>query len=412
MSVAVNRRGRLAARCLPSAFRGCALSDFDGVPTIAQYRAGLARWLDEHGEELAPYRGLERPSLEQSIEGDRRLLALLHEAGWNRWGWPVDAGGRGGTAVLRGALYDQLYASGYRIAEAMLPLETIAPALLAYAPELAARFLPAALRGDEVWCQGFSEPDAGSDLASLRCRAVDAGDHWVVTGQKIWTSWGHVARRCILLARTGPAASAHHGLTMLFADMDSPGVTARPIRAITGRNEFAEVFFAEAPVPKDRLVGEVDKGWAVAMHLLQWERGMYAWQRQAWLHSRLGQLIASASEIRPSGEERIGEAYEAVFALRARCGDTLRRLAAGENPGPEISVDKILLATAEQTVLDVAREALHPVVEVGTGPESEAWRSEWFFSRAASVYGGAAEIQRTILAERLLGLPREAERGR
>jgi alkylation response protein AidB-like acyl-CoA dehydrogenase len=239
----------------------------------------------------------------------------------------------------------------------------------------------------------------------LRCRATDAGDHFVVSGQKIWTSLGHIADHCILLVRTGAPDSAHRGLTMLWVDFDWPGITRRPIRCANDRNDLAEVFYDDVVVPKDRLVGDVGQGWAVAMYLLQFERGMYAWQRQSWLHHRLSELAASPSL--PAGAAaRIGEAYEVLFSLRIRCGDTVRRLAAGESPGPEISIDKVLLATAEQTVLDAARDLLAPDIEIGDDMASATWRWQWWYTRAASIYGGAAEIQRSILAERVLGLPR------
>jgi alkylation response protein AidB-like acyl-CoA dehydrogenase len=382
------------------------------VSSAADHQKAFRGWIAEHTAELSPYRGLEPPDIEAAFDRNGGLLRMLHDAGWSRWGWPQDAGGHGGDACLRGALYEELCAAGLPIPEAMLSLETIGPALQTFAPALLAEFLQAKLAGDEVWCQGFSEPEAGSDLAALRLRALDAGDHWIINGQKTWSSFGHLAKRCVLLARTGGPDSGHRGLTMLFVDLDVAGVTVRPIRAATGRNEFAEIFFDGARVPKERLVGEVGGGWSVAMHLLQWERGMYAWQRQAWLHGRLGQLLSSAAEAGPSAAAAVGEAYELLVALRSKCGETLRRLAAGENPGPEISVDKVLLATAEQAVLELARRLLHPVFAVGGESEAGHWRSEWFYSRAASVYGGSAEMQRTILAERLLKLPREPAGGR
>jgi alkylation response protein AidB-like acyl-CoA dehydrogenase len=178
-----------------------------------------------------------------------------------------------------------------------------------------------------------------------------------------------------------------------------------------GREGFAEVFFDDVAVPKDRVVGEIDGGWQAAMYLLQWERGMYAWMRQAVLHTRLEQSLEGVT-IDGSLATRMGEVYEILFALRSRCGETVRRLALGQTPGPEISVDKVLLATAEQAVFDVAREIRFPELELGVDDHADAWREEFLASRAASIYGGAIEIQRTILAERMLGLPREPAGGR
>jgi alkylation response protein AidB-like acyl-CoA dehydrogenase len=195
----------------------------------------------------------------------------------------------------------------------------------------------------------------------------------------------------------------------MLVDLDSPGITVQPTRAITGRNEFAEVFFDDAVVPRDRLVGELGEGWPLAMHMLQWERGMFAWQRQAYLHRRLADLagaVASGAARGAGAGARLVDAYLAVFALRMKCRQTLRLLAAGENPGPDISIDKILLAGAEQTVFDAVRDLLEPDVLFGDGDTSREWRSEYFYTRSASIYGGTAEIQRDIVANHVLGLPR------
>jgi alkylation response protein AidB-like acyl-CoA dehydrogenase len=198
---------------------------------------------------------------------------------------------------------------------------------------------------------------------------------------------------------------------MLWIDLASPGVTVRPITAETGRNEFAELFFDDVLVPRDHLVGDLNGGWAVAMYLLQFERGMYAWQRQSWMHASLEQAMADASRL-DGTESLIGGAYLALLALRLKCRDTVLRLAREENPGPGISVDKLLLSGAEQTILDTARTLLWPRLELDDGAAAQVWRSEWLFARAASIYGGAAEVQRDIVAERLVGLGRASGDGR
>jgi acyl-CoA dehydrogenase len=188
--------------------------------------------------------------------------------------------------------------------------------------------------------------------------------------------------------------------------MSLPGVTVRPIRAASGRHEFAELFFDDVVVPRDALVGELNGGWAVAMHLLQFERGMYGWIRQAWLHRRLEEAIASGSPAGPASPETVADAYLAALSLRLRCRSTVGRLAAGAFLGPEISVDKLLLSAAEQEVQDAARAVLGPAFVLDDSPAAQGWRSEWFYSRATSIYGGAAEVQRDIVAEHLLGLPK------
>jgi len=282
--------------------------------------------------------------------------------------------------------------------------EVLAPTMIDYAPaELAAAMVPRLLRGDEIWCQGFSEPGTGSNLASLACRATRADDGWLVNGQKVWTSLAQYAQRCVLLTRTGTPESARRGITAFFIDMDSPGITVRPIETMHGSPEFCEVFYDDVFVPADRILGEVDGGWSVAMDLLPYERSTALWHRAAYLQERLGRLVATAPEgsLDPSA---LGDTTEALWAFRARSRATLRRLAAGEELGPETSVDKVLLAAAEQAVFDLVAEGFGPEVVLGDDPASERWRAEFLYSRAATIYGGSAEIQRNIIARRLLGL--------
>ena len=255
-----------------------------------------------------------------------------------------------------------------------------------------------------MWCQGFSEPDAGSDLASLRTKAVRDGDGWTIDGHKIWTSQASVAQRCIALLRTGTPESRHRGLSMFLVDLDTPGVTTRPIRTMSGRDELGEVHFDNVRVGNDRLLGNEGDGWAIAMYLLQWERGMYPWQRQAALLSVLDRLLAEHLDRIDPGE--LADAYLAILPMRVSSRNTIWRLVAGENPGPEVSVDKVLLARAELAVHDLADAVLRGAIEVGDDPDAEGWRHDYLFSRAAPIYGGSIEIQRTILADRVLGLPR------
>ena len=377
------------------------------VVRLADLRASLHQWLDAHRAEFAAARrGAEPASLEEAVVPELRLQRALWEHGFTRWGWPAECGGNGGSAVLRAAVYEQLVLDGYRIPQPMLTIETLGPAMVVFSPELTASHLEACLRGDEVWCQGFSEPEAGSDLAALRCRATAAGNDWVVSGQKLWSSLGTVSQRTAMLVRTGDAG--HRGITMLLVDLDAPGCEVRPIRASSGRTEFAELFFDETPVGGDRVVGEVNGGWAVAMYLLQWERGMYGWMRQAVLHARLADLLGAAADPSPDDADLVAEAWVRVSALRSSTARTVQRLAVGENLGPEVSVDKVVLATAEQSVLDCERRMLPVDFSLGDEGADEVLRADWFFARMATIYGGAIEIQRTLVAERVLGLPRSA----
>jgi alkylation response protein AidB-like acyl-CoA dehydrogenase len=285
-------------------------------------------------------------------------------------------------------------------------IEVLAPTLIDFAPpDLAADVVPRLLSGEEMWCQGFSEPGTGSDLASLTCRATPDGSNFVVNGQKVWTSLAQFSARCVLLTRTGTAESRHRGITAFFVDMDTPGITVAPLEMINGVREFAEVFFDNVVVPADRMLGALDGGWAVAMSILPYERSSCFWQRIAYLYRRLEMLSGFATSDDDRAAEAIGNAYVHLHALRARSRDTQLRLAAGETLGAETSIDKVLVATAEQATYEAARRLL-PVglVETGTGAVAEAWRNELLYSRAATIYGGTAEVQRNIIARRLLDL--------
>lgn len=366
-------------------------------------RQAFRKWLSENRGALECLRSEPRGDLEQAFAQTRPVQRMLFEAGWTRLGWPVEVGGLGGSPLVRAALLDELSAAGYAVPELLGTLEIIAPMLVRFAPELAREHLAAALAGDEIWCQGFSEPEAGSDLGSLRTRAAEVEGGFRLDGQKMWSSDGHLARRCCVLARTGPPDSGYRGLSMFWVDLDSPGVRVRPTPCASGRAEVAEIFFDGVFVPDARLVGRVGEGWKVVMFLLQYERGAYGWYRQGELHHQLQALIESAEEPSP---ELVGESYVAILALRAQCLRSLEALASGRDLGPEISVDKLLMGQAEQTLTDAARALLWPALELEDTPSAEFWRRRWSFARITTIYGGTAEVQKDLVAERLLGLPR------
>jgi alkylation response protein AidB-like acyl-CoA dehydrogenase len=367
------------------------------------FRSSLDGWLDGHVAALAPGH-VGAGTLDENMAQLAKVKRLAYDAGWMRWGWPERVGGLGGSTLLRAYLAEALTLRDLVDPGLYSMTEVLAPTMIDYAPPgLAASMVPRLLRGDETWCQGFSEPGTGSNLAALSCRATRTDDGWRVSGQKVWTSLAQYAQRCVLLTRTGPPASDHRGITALFVDMATRGITVRPIVAMHGREEFCEVFFDDVAVPFDRTLGEVGQGWSVAMDLLPFERSTALWQRGAFLHRRLEQLLAAA----PPGTlapDEVGEAFGQVYALRARSRATQHRLAVGERLGPETSVDKILLAMAEQAVFDLAAAALADRVLAADDAGSERWRAEFLYSRAATIYGGSAEIQRNIVARRLLDL--------
>jgi alkylation response protein AidB-like acyl-CoA dehydrogenase len=370
--------------------------------TTAEFRAQLTAWLDDN--DLTPPAG--NHSLDAVQAQHSRVLSALYDAGWMRWGWPESAGGLGGPMILRAIVGEEVVGRGLDDPGPYSMLEVLTPTMIDYArPELAAEMVPPLLSGRESWCQGFSEPGSGSDLASLTTRAEhrgsDDGGDWVINGQKVWTSFAQYATRCILLTRTG---QGHAGITAFFVDMDSPGIDVRPLRTMHGVDEFCEVYFDDVVVPADRMLGNPGHGWQLAMDLLPFERSTCFWQRIAYLYSRLDALIDEVKgELGPAADADLGAAYLALHTLRCRSRDTQHRLADGQKLGPETSIDKVLLAGAEQQLYDAARDVLPGRIEL----DDSAWRTEYLYSRAATIYGGTAEVQRNIIARRLLDLGKE-----
>jgi alkylation response protein AidB-like acyl-CoA dehydrogenase len=370
------------------------------VPSTAEFRSQLVAWLDD--TDLTP-------PADHSLQGHMRQFArvqrALYDTGWSRYGWPEHAGGLGGPAILRAIVGEEVV--GRRLAEPgpYSMLEVLAPTMIDYAsPELAAEMVPKLLSGEEQWCQGFPEPGSGSDLASLTTRAVQRGDQWIINGQKVWTSFAQYSHRCILLTRTGDADTPNHeAITAFFVDLDTPGITVRPLRTMHDVDEFCEVYFDDVVVDSNRILGKPGDGWRLAMDLLPYERSTCFWQRIAYLYSRFDALIGEVRGLGQAADSQLGEAYLALHTLRCRSRATQHRLADGHKLGPETSIDKVLLAGAEQQLYDTARDLLPGAVELDDTP----WRTEYLYSRAATIYGGTAEVQRNIIARRLLDLGKE-----
>jgi alkylation response protein AidB-like acyl-CoA dehydrogenase len=370
---------------------------------VEEFRAGLRAWLAENDLTPGP---------DHSLQGHMRQFArvsqALYDADWMRYGWPVEVGGLGGPAVLRAVVGEEVV--GRRLAEPgpYSMLEVLAPTMIDYAPaELAAEMVPRLLSGQEHWCQGFSEPGSGSDLASLTTRATPDGDNWIVNGQKVWTSYAQFSSRCVLLTRTAPG---HDGITAFFVDLDTPGITIRPLRTMHGVDEFCEVYYDDVVIPSSRMLGQPGDGWRLAMDLLPYERSACFWQRIAYLYSRFDELIRETSAVsgKPNDHDdhdefELGAAYLALHTLRCRSRNTQHRMRDGARLGPDTSIDKVLLASAEQRLYDTVRDLLPGTLEL----EDTPWRSEYLYSRAATIYGGTAEIQRNIIARRLLDLGKE-----
>jgi len=330
-------------------------------------------------------------------------MAALYDAGWSRFGWPEHLGGHGGSIVHRGAMWYLLARHGVPSMAVFEHFEVLAPTLAALGPpDFVAEALPAFLGGRETWAQGFSEPDAGSDLASLRTRAVEAGDGYRITGRKIWTSWARYATWCLVLARTGSTESRHRGLTAFAVDLRAPGVDVRPIIQANGTDELAEVAFDDVHVPADRVVGDLDGGWTVAMHILSHERGTYAWFRQCFLYRDLVEHVPSSPGV---GDRAAGDALLDLAAVSTTSSAALRLHAAGATLGPRATITKLLLCNAEQSIQDLVLAGDGDLAVGRQDDEVAVLRQDYLFSRIVTIYGGSQQIQLDTIAKQLLALP-------
>ena len=333
--------------------------------------------------------------------------------------WPRQYGGRGATTVENYVLQEEFARAQAPEIIGRIGVNLVGPTLIAHGTEeQKRRHLTRILAAEELWCQLFSEPDAGSDLAALRCRAERRGDEFVVNGQKVWTSYAQFADWGILLARTNPDAPKAKGISFLIVDMRSPGVTIRPLRQMTGSEEFNEVFLEDVRVPVSNLVGEIDKGWSIAQTTLSHERGTSP--RQLVIHrilldellslarsTRRGDLPASAD---PALRQRLAQAFIEVEMTKLHNWRTLTQLRRHGKPGPESSLVKLFWSEMSQRLHDTAMEILAAHGQLWPGEPRAVARGRWLRSylyyRAATIFAGTSEIQRNIIAQRVLGLPR------
>jgi alkylation response protein AidB-like acyl-CoA dehydrogenase len=390
-------------------------------PELARFREEARRWLRAN---LPPGWGtpaFARPaSLEARVAFARSWQRSLYEGGYAGLEWPREYGGRSAT-LSESLVWWEEYARAEAPSLIQLSVGTslVGPTLISHGKEWQRRrFLAPILRGEELWCQGFSEPNAGSDLAALRTRAERRGDELVVTGQKIWTSFAQHAEWCILVARSDPEAQRHRGLTFLLVDMKSPGISLRPLREMTGEAWFNEVFFDGVRVPVANVVGEIDRGWDVVVTTLSVERGTSA--QHARLEMEVAKLIVlakrTAYEGRPASQHprfrrTLAELAAGVLVLRMTAWRNAARLEETGRPGPEGSILKLAWSELDQRAMDTAVEILGLAGLVEEGDPLAAadgyWAHELLWSRASTIYAGTSEIQRNIIAERVLGLPRK-----
>jgi alkylation response protein AidB-like acyl-CoA dehydrogenase len=341
----------------------------------------------------------------------------LGRGGWIGLGWAEDGYGNRRASLTQQVVWAEEYARSRAPARSgHIGEKLLAPTLIAHGtPEQKARFLPPVARGEELWCQGYSEPGAGSDLAGIRTAAVRDGDTYRVSGQKIWTSLAHEAHWCFVLARTEPGSSRHHGLSFLLVPMDQPGrVEVRPIRQLTGTSEFNEVFFDGAVARAEHVVGGAGNGWQVAMSLLGFERGVSTLAQQIGFAEELGRVIETAVATGAAADPVVRDHLVRQWAeLRTMRWNALRTLGGSGDAGAP-SVAKLLWGRWHQRLGELAVRVRG--AEAATGPgdwsavapyELDSFQHLFLFSRADTIYGGSDEIQRTIIAERVLGLPRE-----
>lgn len=351
--------------------------------------------------------GDDASALDGHIGALRRFQGDLHRAGLAVPAWPSRYGGRDLDPVAASAVAQRLGELGAPELVNFVGLEVLAPGLLRYVDDdRLKRWLPPMASADELWCQLFSEPDAGSDLASLRTMAKADGDGWRISGQKIWSTWGQYSDWGLILARTGSIEERHRGITAFVIDMHQEGIDARPLRAMTGEAEFAEVFLDGARVGPEGLVGKPGEGWAVTMHILAAERGPYAIHRASVLRKILGDVVDQArGSRRIADRDVVAKAVIACRLLDLQIAKVAEGLSEGRAPGPEAALTKLLLGSTEQKLLDAAIELMGPACLAWSGTRPE-WVGAWLYSRAASIYGGSAQIQRNLIGERMLGLPR------
>ncbi len=395
--------------------------DFSYTPAEEQFRAELRAWLAD-----ALPQGWGETVFEPEDEDERAMFRLawerkLHAGGWAGINWPAEYGGRGATLIERAIFAEEMARARAPESINIIGHNLVATTLLRHGTEAQKqRFLPKILSSEEVWCQGFSEPNAGSDLASVRTKAELSGDKFIVNGQKIWTSFAQYSHWCFALVRTDPNVPKHKGLSFLLIDMKSPGISIRPLRQISGENEFNETFFDDVEVPVENIVGDINGGWAIAMTTLAFERGPEdALGRQVRFKQELDKLLLTLSELKrgngkaiddPVLRQKLAKSIIEVEVMRLNATRAFSKYMNGDDRGSDASLIKLYWSHAAQRLYETALDALGPIAPLaGNDPAGAAggrFQLSWLQSKAFSIYSGSSEVQRNIIGERVLGLPR------
>jgi alkylation response protein AidB-like acyl-CoA dehydrogenase len=398
--------------------------DLDYTPEDVAFRKQVRAWMDAHVPREKP----------------RTLAARLgwhrqcYDAGYIGMLWPKEYGGGGARPMEAAIVADEMARAGAPPVAPGLGVGIVGPTIIVHGTEAQKqRYLKKILTSEEIWCQLYSEPNSGSDLASLRTRAEDRGDHYLVNGQKIWTSAGYMAHWGLLLARTDPAVPKHKGISCFLISMKQPGVEVRPLKQITGSSEFCEVFMTDARVEKSDLVGKLGEGWGIAQTTLAYERGGNSLARVTRYASQLANLVEAAKRLRRHGvplvedpvvRQKIGRIQADLEVQRYAALRVLSLLDRGEHPGAASSVTKLSYSEFEKRFMDLALEILGPYGQLSEGVQElmldidtavgdqGTWAYAFLWSRAGSIYSGSNEIQKNVIGERVLGLPKEARADR
>ncbi|HST23166.1 MAG TPA: acyl-CoA dehydrogenase [Blastocatellia bacterium] len=395
--------------------------DLNLTPQEQQFRDEFRAWLESNiPADWQAYESRDEESSRERFEFLRAWQKKMFEAGWVGIHWPKEYGGRGVTIIEQAVFIEEMARAQAPPLINVLGLSLLGPTLINYGTEeQKKRFLANILSADEIWCQGYSEPNAGSDLAALRSEAVLDGDHFIVNGQKTWTSFGHYADFCFAVVRTDPDAPKHKGLTYMLIDMHSPGVRLRPLKQMTGESEFNEVFFENVKVPVENVVGRVNDGWNIAIATLMFERGTLGASLQITFKRQIERLIELSHKLtrngRPASEDslirqKLAQMYTEIEIFRMNQMRTLTRMSKTGVPGPEGSIQKIFWSEMNQRMQQVAMEMLGPYGQLTRegdyAVDHGQWAHAYLRSRGNTIEAGTSEIQRNIIGHFVLGLPK------
>jgi alkylation response protein AidB-like acyl-CoA dehydrogenase len=395
--------------------------DLNLTPEEQRFRDEFRAWLQANVPEGWAASGERDPeSSEERFDFLRAWQRNMYEGGWVGIHWPKEYGGRGASLIEQTIFIEEMARASAPPLINVLGISLLGPTLIAFGTEAQKkRFLPNILSADEIWCQGYSEPNAGSDLASLRTEAVLDGDHFVVNGQKTWTSFGHCADWCFAVVRTDPDAPKHKGLTYMLIDMRSPGVSVRPLKQMTGESEFNEVFFQNVSVPVDNVVGHVNGGWDISIATLMFERGTLGASLQITFKRQIERLIELSRRVarnnRPASEDpvmrqKLAQIYSEIEIFRLNQMRTVTRMSKTGVPGPEGSIQKIFWSEMNQRLQQMAMELLGPygqlTAESDHSVDHGQWAHAYLRSRGNTIEAGTSEIQRNIIGHFVLGLPK------